>query len=238
MPGRLCAGDDVQGSVDPAVAAAVEGVPVGASGDHGDGRGAVPGREVVAGGEAPDITDLAEDAGRDDGADAVQLGEAGAGSRDRVLDLRGQLGDLLVEAGQAQEASAGDAGTDAMQALQEVLCDVQRAFPDEVGQAAPVAGQQDRQISVQPVGLGGASDDQLLAGIDQDFQVLVLALPAGRWQVGVAGGDPGDGQGVGGVGLARTAQPGPLATGQLRWDLPDVDVVLAQQPADPGPEVR
>jgi hypothetical protein len=105
---------------------------------------------VVAAGEAPDVTDLAEDAGRDDGADAVELGQAGSRGRDRILDLRGELGDLLVEAGQAQEASAGDPGTDTVPALQELLGDAQRAFSDQVGQAAPVAGQQDRQISVEP----------------------------------------------------------------------------------------
>jgi hypothetical protein len=69
-----------------------------------------------------------------------------------------------------------------------------------------VAGAHDRQVGVQPVGLGGALGDELVAVVAEHLEVLGLPGVAGGWQVVLARGDAGDRQGVGGVGLARPAQ--------------------------------
>ncbi len=52
------------------------------------------------------------------------------------------------------------------------------------------------------------------------------------------GHHPGDGQGVEGIGLARTARPPPLPPGKDGWHLPDVLARLQQGPRQHRPEVR
>jgi len=52
-----------------------------------DGCGAVPGREVVAGGEAGDVSDLDQQSRSAGGSDAVQVQQAGAGRCDELPEL-------------------------------------------------------------------------------------------------------------------------------------------------------
>jgi hypothetical protein len=70
-----------------------------------------------------------------------------------------------------------------------------------------VAGSQGDQVGMDPVGDPGPLPDQLLAVVDQQSQVLGQVLAADRWQVVLAGRDPGDGQRIGGIGLAALSQP-------------------------------
>ena len=90
---------------------------------------------------------------------------------------------------------------------------------------------------MQPVRFGGAGDHEFLAGVDQDLQIFVGSLTACRRQVGVTGRDPGNCQRVGRVGLARSAQPGPLPAGHLGRDLADISMMLPQEAAEPSAEV-
>jgi hypothetical protein len=98
-------------------------------------------------------------------------------------------------------------------------------------------GQDDRQIGVQPVGLGGALGDELVTVVAVHLEVLGLAGVAGGWQVVLARGDAGDRQGVGRVGVARPAQPPAFADGQRAGHLANLKALVAQEPCQPGAEV-
>ena len=52
-----------------------------------------------------------------------------------------------------------------------------------------VAGAHDRQVGVQPVGLGGALGDELVAVVAEHLEVLGLPGVAGGWQVVLARGE-------------------------------------------------
>jgi hypothetical protein len=87
----------VQRVVEATVATAVEAVPVGAAGRDRDRGCAVGGGEVVGGGKAVDVADLAQDPGGQDGTDADQVDQPGAAGRDQRGQLAGELTDLTVE---------------------------------------------------------------------------------------------------------------------------------------------
>jgi hypothetical protein len=90
---------------------------------------------------------------------------------------------------------------------------------------------------VQPVGLGGALGDELVAVVAEHLEVLGPPGVAGGWQVVLARGDAGDRQGVGGVGLARPAQPPAFAHRQCAGHLAEVQALVVQEPCQPGAEV-
>jgi hypothetical protein len=87
----------VQCPVDAPVADAGEPVAVLFAGGGVDGGGAVPGGEVVAAGEPGDVTDVADEPGRDGRADAVQPLQCAAGGGDELSERLVGLLDLLVE---------------------------------------------------------------------------------------------------------------------------------------------
>jgi len=60
---------------------------------------------------------------------------------------------------------------------------VQRVGGAEGTAVSCVAGAHDRQIGVQPVGLGGALGDKLVAVVAEHLEVLGLPGVAGGWEV-------------------------------------------------------
>ncbi len=108
-------GHDVQDLVDPAVAGPGQAVPVLVTAGGSQGCGAVPGREPALVGEPRDVTDVAEEARRAGGADAVQGEQAAAGRGHQLFEL--SAGGLDAPAGPRQlgdqlggEPAAGLAG--------------------------------------------------------------------------------------------------------------------------------
>ena len=85
---QLDGGHDVQDTVDLPVAAAGEAVTDVVTGGGIDRSGSGPGREVRLGREAGDVTDLDQQAGRAGRADAVEVGERGAGGFQQVCELK------------------------------------------------------------------------------------------------------------------------------------------------------
>jgi hypothetical protein len=79
---QLHDGHDVQHPVDAPVACPGEAVPLLLSGGGVQWCGAVPGREVPAGGEAGDVSDVAEQPGGAGRPDAVAVEQLAAGGGD------------------------------------------------------------------------------------------------------------------------------------------------------------
>jgi hypothetical protein len=98
-----------------------------------------------------------------------------------------------------------------------------------------VAGPQGDQVSMDPVGDPGPLSQQLLAVVDQQPQVLGQVLAPDRWQVVLASRHPGDGQRIGGIGLAALAQPPAFPHRQRRRHLdhhqPGLDQMDGHGPA-------
>lgn len=82
---------------------------------------------------------------------------------------------------------------------------------------------------MQPVGFSVAPHQQLVAVVAEDFEVGGRAGLAGWREVAVAGSDAGDGQGVGGVGLARAAQPPALPDRQRTGHLAHLNTLVVQE---------
>jgi len=74
-----------------------------------DGGGAVVRREAISAREPPRIADLTEHDGGDDGADAVELGQAGPRCCDRGSDAALQVLEVAVEAPDVTEEVLGQA---------------------------------------------------------------------------------------------------------------------------------
>jgi hypothetical protein len=78
---------------------------------------------------------------------------------------------------------------------------------------------------------------QLVAVVAEHLEILGQAGLADRGEVGVAGTDAGDRQRIGGVGLARSAQPTPFPDRQRARHLPHVYPVVSQEAGQGGAEV-
>ncbi len=98
---------EVQRPVEPAVAAPVQPVPIGAPRRHRDRGGAVGRGKVVAGRKPVDVADLAQDAGRQQGADPDDLDQPGPGGGDQLGELGRARGGLLVELPEPYDAALG-----------------------------------------------------------------------------------------------------------------------------------
>jgi len=94
---QLNDGHDVQDQVDATVARAGEPVAALLAGGGVQRRGAVPGREVPAAGEAGDVIDVAEQPGRAGRADAVQRLDLAAGNLDQLGELPVRRLDLRID---------------------------------------------------------------------------------------------------------------------------------------------
>jgi len=117
----------------------------------------------------------------------------------------------------------------------------------KLGHLVLVAGHDDDQVGVDPVYQPDPFGDQLTAVVAEDPQLLsrVVGAPR-RHQVLLAGGDPGDRQGVDRVRLAGGGAVSPFPHGEPARHLPDIEPDLdqarrlgpAQMPgafvADPG----
>jgi len=79
--------------------------------------------------------------------------------------------------------------------------------------------------------------DELVAVVAAHLEVLGLPGVAGGWQVVLSSGDARDRQGVGGVGLARPAQPPAFAQRQRAGNLANIKALVTQEPCQPGAEV-
>jgi hypothetical protein len=90
---------------------------------------------------------------------------------------------------------------------------------------------------VQAVAFSMAQREQLVAVVAEHLEVLGQAGLADRGEIGVAGTDAGDRQRVGGVGLARSAQPTPFADRQRARDLAHIDAGVGKEAGQGGAEV-
>jgi hypothetical protein len=100
-------GHHVQRMVDTSVAGSGESVADLVAGGRVDRGGSVVGREVVLGRESVDGRDFGEDAAGDDGADAVEVGQVGAGAVDEFADLLADGFHLGVERADVVEMLLG-----------------------------------------------------------------------------------------------------------------------------------
>ena len=104
-------GGDVEGLVELAVAAAVQSVAHDASAAGFDGSGSVGHGEAGFGPVAAWVAGLGDDLCGCEGADAVDVGEAGAALGDRGGDPRAELADVAVQAPDVGDAVSGDLGS-------------------------------------------------------------------------------------------------------------------------------
>lgn len=109
-PGDLGEGDGSDGFVGLAVAAAVEASADDSPGAGLDGGGAVGHGELCLGRESLGVADFGEDVGRDQGADAIDLGHGDAGGGDGGGDLGGEAVDLAVQLRDGVDPPPGDLG--------------------------------------------------------------------------------------------------------------------------------
>jgi len=98
----------VDGVAGPPVPAPREPVDLPVAGGHLDRRGAVAGGEVISVSEAGHLADLADRRGRDDGADAEQPGQRGAGGPDGGGELLLGIAHLGIDAAQVRQELGGE----------------------------------------------------------------------------------------------------------------------------------
>lgn len=139
---------------------------------------------------------------------------------DQVGDVALELGCFGVDEEDALEPAAGQVSADAV-VVGDHLEDL--ADPGAGGQAAHVvlvAGGQAAQLGVGSVGKRGAFEQQVVAVVQQGTQVRGWSHgEPHRRQCGVAGGDPGDRQGVNRVCLALPDLGSAFARGHQGGDL-------------------
>ena len=174
----------VQRAVELAVAAAVQAVAAGVARGGGDRRGAAGARELGVGGEAVGAGDLTDQL-RGGQRTAASLGEQ---LRRVALDQGGELclqlanpgrarGDLTHELARDPHARRLLGASEAAGDLPQPLAGVQRPGRDlELGPEVV-------QMPAQPLLVGGACRDQILAMVDQQ------ANAAGRAEAAAAPGD-------------------------------------------------
>jgi hypothetical protein len=103
-------GHDIEGPVQPAVAAAVQPVPLDAARGGRDRGGAVGGGELVPVPKAAHITHLPKDPSGDQRTHAMHLDQRGAHGLDQVPDPSLELPDLGVQAVQLVQAATHQLG--------------------------------------------------------------------------------------------------------------------------------
>ena len=154
---------------------------------------AVPGvgGEVVLAGEPTDVTDLAQEPGRQHRPHSEQLQQAGVGLDNRGLDARLHRGDALLQPSEIGHELAGQLPTG----------DRRRAGGHDPGQqgggtvggegASGAAGGQAHQHPMEPVDGLGAGGHQVLAALGQQVQHHRLVLDPDRAQLWDAPGRDG-----------------------------------------------
>lgn len=105
-------GDHVEGVVQAPVSSSGEAVANLLAGGGVDRGGAVVGREPVFGLEAFGLSDLGQDPGRQDGANAVDRDESGPGGRHRMGEFAVELLDAPIEGADVVKMVHGDLATD------------------------------------------------------------------------------------------------------------------------------
>ena len=124
-----------------------------------------------AGWVAADVEDVADDRGRNDRADAVDLRQRAATGFDQGVDLDPQLGELLGEGQHPVEPPPSHRGPDAVVAAQQLQCCVQVRHVGQVRQLALVAGPQPQQVGVDPVRGRSPLDHQLVPVLGQHPEI-------------------------------------------------------------------
>jgi hypothetical protein len=212
---QLHQGRHIQRPVELSVAAPVEAHALHLAGAGRDGCHAGQRCERIVAAEAADVTHLAQQLGRDQGADAGDLEQWMTGHL--LADPGLEPTCLGAQPAQGAQPLSGQLGLDTGAASQPAGQGGQRARPD---QRAAAARQQHQQVGVQPVAGAGRLGHQVLARLDQQLQLASRVGATHRRQVRLAQHDARDGQRVAWVALARTAGADPLAAGQVRRHLP------------------
>ena len=130
----------------------------------------------------------------------------------------------------------GELGLDAGERPEEPTDGPLMADGDEVGGPRPVSRLEAPEVGVETVPDPGHLDDDVFPGLDEELQVEGSIGGPDRRQVGLAGGHPGDREGIVGIALAETTRPGPLAAGELRRDLSNGHPGLDEEAGGGGPE--
>ena len=207
-------------AVELAVAAPVETHPLDLSRTGRDRRHAGQGREGVGGTEAAHVAGLGDEPGDGDWPRSRQRQERM--TLDEGLDPTSERARTPArERGEAVEKTAREFPLDRCVAPQETPGHRPMTSGDEVRDRPAVAWHEDPQMGVQPVSRAGRLANKVFSGLEQEPD---LARPIGqpdRRQVGLAGGDTSNREGVARIALARTARPPPLEPAEVRRHLAD-----------------
>ena len=172
-------GGDVEGLVELAVAAAVQSVAHDASAAGFDGSGSVGHGEAGFGPVTAGVTGLCDDLCGCEGADAVDIGEAGAALGDLGGDPRAELVDVAVQAPDVGDAVSGDLGSCGGVAAQQPRGGVEPLGAAARAGAGVVSAADLLQGAVEAVDGRGAVFDQLAAVVDQALQVIGASAQRG-----------------------------------------------------------
>jgi hypothetical protein len=230
VPARLHHRDRVERVVQLPVAAAVEAVALDATAGGGDGRGAGVSGECGLAVEAADAARLTEDLGGDNRANAADREQIRTCARlQQLADLAFELACVALERGQAGERLQGEPAADrvgALGAAGDSLSAADGAGGSERSGAGLVAGGGDAQQRVSAVAPAAGLDDQLLARVGEQLQLVVeQARVDARQALLIAERDPCDHERVSLIVLAApTAAAAPVTGEHCRH----VDVLLAR----------
>lgn len=160
---------------------------------------------MVLGGEAADVSDMADDFGGQHGAQSRQDRERGAGRSERVTHLGFVVLDLPVQAAQVGQEIAGYVPAAGVRGGlgPEALHDGSGLVGGQPGGGA--AGNEVTQDGMEPVQDAGAFVDQIVVPLGQQAKDRGLVLRLNGPQVLAEQSNLGDVQDVGWVGLAVAA---------------------------------
>ena len=197
-------GDHIERSVQLPVTAPVETHALDLPGTRRDGSDAGQGREGVGRSEAADITYLGDEPGGGDWPRTRKTQKRMTGHEH--LDATCQSLDLPLETLKAQKESASELSLDPSGTVQEPPDRRPMAGGDEVRDFPTIAWRQSEQMRMEPISCSGCLVHEVLSGFEEQPNLGRPIRQSDRWQVLLAGRDPGDRKGITRIALARPAR--------------------------------